>query len=266
MSDVIRTRDRDDCPGALRIHHAADGALARIRLPGGMLHPGQLGALAEAAAEFGGGTLELTARGNVQLRAITDPAAVARVVAEAGLLPSPRHELVRNIVASPLSGRVGGLVDVRPWVSRLDAAIQADPGLTELPGRFLISVDDGTGDVSGLAADLGIHALDGGVVALLLAGRDTGVRLAGEDGVAALVTLARRFCALRGGAWRVKELDDVRGLLGDYSSGSGTLLHPTPTTRARVGWIPQDDGRVALPWVCSALSRPGSSPRSRRRW
>lgn len=211
-----------------------------------MLHPRQLGALAEAAAEFGGGTLELTARGNVQLRAITDPDAVARVVAEAGLLPSPQHELVRNIVASPLSGRVGGLVDVRPWVHRLDAAIQADPVLTELPGRFLISVDDGTGDVSGLAADLGIHALDGGVVALLLAGRDTGVRLAGEDGVAALVTLARRFCALRGGAWRVKELDDVRGLLSEYSSGSGTLLHPTPTSRARVGWIPQDDGRVAL--------------------
>lgn len=246
FSDVIRTRDRDDCPGALRIHQAADGALARIRLPGGMLSPGQLAALADAAAGFGGGTLELTARGNVQLRAVTDPDAVARAVAEAGLLPSPRHELVRNIVASPLSGRVGGLVDVRPWVRRLDEAIQADPELTELPGRFLFCVDDGTGDVSGLAADLGIHALGGGMVALLLAGRDTGVRLPGENGAATLVTLARRFCALRDGAWRVRELHDVRGLLGEYVPGSDTLLDLTPTSRARVGWIPQDDGRVAL--------------------
>ena len=68
-------------------------------MPGGTITAGQLEALAGAAAEFGGGTLELTGRGNVQLRAITDADAVAEVVAAAGLLPSPRHELVRNIVA-----------------------------------------------------------------------------------------------------------------------------------------------------------------------
>lgn len=215
-------------------------------MPGGTITAGQLEALAGAAAEFGGGTLELTGRGNVQLRAITDADAVAEVVAAAGLLPSPRHELVRNIVASPLSGRVGGLVDIRPWVHRLDAAIQADPALADLPGRFLFSLDDGTGDVSGLAADAGIQALGGGLVTLLLAGRDTGVRLAGEDGVGALVAIARRFCAVRGNSWRVKELDDFATLLDGHSPVPDNRLRPTPTTRPRVGWIPQDDGRVTL--------------------
>lgn len=242
----MRTRDRDGCPGALRIHQAADGALARIRLPGGAITAGQLEALAEAAEEFGGGTLELTARGNVQLRAITDPGALAEVVAGAGLLPSAEHELVRNIVASPLTGRAGGLVDVRPWVERLDAAIQADPNLTDLPGRFLFSLDDGTGDVAGLAADAGIQALGDGRVALLLAGRDTGVRVADEDTVETLVRIARRFAATREQAWRVKELDDVQMLLAGYSPESGSLLHPTPTARPRVGWIPQRNGQVAL--------------------
>ena len=108
----------------------------------------------------------------------------------AGLLPSPDHERVRNIVASPLSGRVGGLADVRPWVAELDRGIQADPDLVRLPGRFMFGLDDGTGDISGLRADVGAHVL-GDRAALLLAGRDTGVRLAFDRGGA---------CPARGGA------------------------------------------------------------------
>ncbi len=213
---MIRTREQDGCPGALRLHQAADGPLARIRLPGGLITPGQLDALAAAATEFAGGTLELTARGNLQLRAITDTDAVAAAVAAAELLPSPGHELVRNIVASPLSGRVGGVLDVRPWVGRLDAAIQGDAALAALPGRFLFSLDDGTGDVSGLAADAGVRMLDPDRAALLLAGRDTGVRLRADDVVPALVTVARRFIEVRGNAWRVNELDDAGVLLAGY--------------------------------------------------
>lgn len=129
------TRDADACPGALRPHQAADGALARIRLPGGMITAAQLATLASVASDFGSATLELTARGNVQLRGIRDVAAVADAVAKAGLLPSATHERVRNIVASPLSGRAGGLADVRAWVGELDAAIRAEPRLAELGGQ-----------------------------------------------------------------------------------------------------------------------------------
>ena len=114
-----RTRDHDACPGALHVHQAADGALARVRLPGGMIEPAQLEALAHAATWFGSPAMELTSRGNIQIRGIrSDKAADALgdVVAAAGLLPSPTHERVRNIVASPLSGRVGGHADVRDWV------------------------------------------------------------------------------------------------------------------------------------------------------
>ena len=73
------------------MHQAADGALARVRLPGGMLTAAQLAALAGASSEFGSGTLELTARGNLQLRAITEVTAVAEVIVNAGLLPSATH-------------------------------------------------------------------------------------------------------------------------------------------------------------------------------
>lgn len=245
---VSRTRDQDACPGALQVHEAADGSLARVRLPGGMISPAQLEALAEVAERLGAGTLELTGRGNLQVRGIRDTAAVAEQVAAAGLLPSASHERVRNIVASPLSGRVGGRTDVRPWVQDLDDAIRSDPELAGLPGRFLFSLDDGTADVSGLAADAGLHVVsddDAHGVALLLAGRDTGVRVGAAEAVAALVAVARRFLTARGNAWRVAELDDPDVLLGDAVpiAPAGERF---PPVRPPVGWIEQDEDRVAL--------------------
>lgn len=242
---MTRTRDDDACPGALQVHQAADGALARIRLPGGQITPAQLCALAEAAAQFAAGTLDLTGRGNVQLRGIADTAAVTESVAVAGLLPSVSHERVRNIIASPLSGRRGGLADVRPWVADLDSAIRAEPLLAGLPGRFLFALDDGTGDVSGWGADAGVHVLDERA-AVVLAGRDTGVRLGWDDVVPALVAIARRFVEIRGKAWRVSELADTSALLAGFpvTAEAGTLY--PPVLRAPVGWITQGDGRVAL--------------------
>ena len=211
-----------------------------------MITAGQLEALAEAAERFAAGILELTARGNLQLRGIIDTSAVADAVSAAGLLPSPTHERVRNVVASPLSGRLGGVVDVRPWVKELDHAIQATPDLARLPGRFWFSIDDGSADVSGLAADVGVHAIDGETVALLLAGRDTGVRLTPDQAVPTLITIANRFAKTRGNAWRISELDDREALLTGF-----TPTHPAgdtfaPLSRPPVGWIEQDDGQVAL--------------------
>src|SRR5690242_17852663 len=110
---AARTRT-DACPGALQTHAAADGALARVRVPGGLLTAEQLLVLARAARELGDGALELTSRGNVQLRGLgeDDVPALGELLAGAGLLPSATHERVRNVLASTLSGRAGGLVDV----------------------------------------------------------------------------------------------------------------------------------------------------------
>jgi precorrin-3B synthase len=223
------------------VHQAADGALVRVRLPGGMITADQLATLAGASSEWGSGTLELTTRGNVQLRGITEVAAVAEAVAAAGLLPSPTHERVRNIVASPLSGRVGGLVDVRSWVGELDAAICAEPSFAELGGRFWFSIDDGRGDVSGLCADAGVQVLDD-ACALLLAGRDTGVRVAVGEAVKTLVDVGLRFVDTRGNAWRIKELTDP----GALWPGAELCAEFPAVTRPPVGWIEQDDGRITL--------------------
>lgn len=243
---VARTRTVDACPGALQTHQAADGPLARIRLPGGALSATQLSALAGAAVKFGSGALELTARGNIQLRGLTDTVAVAEAVAAAGLLPSVSHERVRNIVASPLSGRCGGQADVRGLVAGLDRALCADPRLAALPGRFWFGLDDGRGDIGGLATDIGVHLLSADCAALLLAGRDTGVRLDHDAVVPTLVDVAATFLTVRDSAWRVAELERPTALLhGMEATEPGGRTWP-PATRPPVGWITQDDGRVTL--------------------
>jgi precorrin-3B synthase len=245
---VARTRDHDACPGALAVHHAADGALARIRLPGGMIEPHQLEALAHAATRYGSPAMELTSRGNIQIRGIRDEEAVARVadaIAGAGLLPSSTHERVRNIVASPLSGRLGGSADVREWVPRLDAALCAEPVLAALPGRFWFGIDDGRGDISGLGADAGVH-VSGASVAVLLAGRDTGIRIAASDVVPTLVSIAKRFVQIRLDVWRVAELADTSALVDGFPRSVDAGATWPPVIRPLVGWIGQVDGRIAL--------------------
>ncbi|CCH86114.1 Precorrin-3B synthase [Modestobacter italicus] len=250
------SRDRvDACPGALQTHAAADGGLARVRVPGGTLDAEQLRALAAAARELGDGHLELTSRGNLQLRGLA-PGAEAELgarLADAGLLPSETHERVRNVLASTLSGRTAaGHVDVRPWVRDLDAGLRADPVLAGLPGRFLATLDDGRGDVAGLGGDVGLLALSPGTVALILAGTDSGLRAAPADAVALALAAARAFLAERvdqgSSAWRLAELTDgparVAARLGGQD-GPRVRVPEAPVT-GPVGAAGQLDGRTAL--------------------
>lgn len=243
---MARATDDDACPGTLQTHRAADGELARIRLPGGSITAAQLDAVARAAGDFGSPAIELTSRGNLQIRALRDTDAVTELLSDAGLLPSLTHERVRNIVASPLSGRTESACDIRGLVVALDSAVQRDSQLSRLPGRFLFGLDDGRGDISGLGADAGIHALDESTAALLLAGHDTGVRLNTTEVVDGLVAVSRRFTEVRGKAWRVAELDDPMLVLGALIPTASAGRTWPAQTRPPVGWIEQTDGRVTL--------------------
>ncbi|WP_072689957.1 precorrin-3B synthase [Rhodococcus marinonascens] len=246
---MVDSRSRpDSCPGAVGVHQAADGALARVRLPGGTLTPAQVRTLAESARDLGSGEIELTSRGNVQLRAIDDPQEFAHRLSRAGLLPSQTHERVRNILASPLTGRIGGLTDLRGVVDELDRRLCADSALAELPGRTLFTLDDGRGDISPLGGDYGVHAVSETEVAVVLAGRDSGARIAVTDSVTVLLDAARVFLELRDEHWRLSEIPE-----GMERTLAALTLVPTadPVTafaeaRPPIGWLDQADGDVTL--------------------
>ncbi|MFD7532716.1 precorrin-3B synthase [Streptomyces sp. NPDC059849] len=218
-------RDRGDaCPGTLRLHRADDGALARVRVPGGLLTAVQADALGAVAESLGDGELHLTSRGNVQLRGLSPDCGgeLADRLGEAGLLPSARHERIRNIVASPLSGLDGrGARDVGPWLRALDALLCAGERTAGLSGRFLFVLDDGRGDVDALGGDVTLLAQDGGAALLRIGTDRTAVRIPGERAPEAALVAAEIFLerASGTGAWRVSDLPGGAGSLLDEVVG-----------------------------------------------
>lgn len=290
--------DADRCPGMLRPHRAVDGALVRIRLIGGRLPAAALVAVGAAADRYGDGTVTLTSRGNLQLRGLTvdehgdaDPGLVSAIAA-AGLLPSRSHERVRNVLASPLSGVAGGLVDVRPLAIRLDEIVCGTPVLADLSGRFLFGLDDGRGDLSDQMVDLGVTAVDRSTGRLRVASW-WGPTIPLDSAVDVLVDLAGRFLSTAGSAWRVGDLpltgrellpagtplDEVRpvaptrtlGRLGRDDGGSafvvgaplGRLSGDQVTTLARVAAQGGSDDVVITPDRCVVLPRVGPDAGSR---
>ncbi len=228
MTSPTSRAGADRCPGALRLVEAADGYLARVRLPGGFISGEQLRVLAGLATELGDGRIELTSRGNVQLRALAADAAdpLTTALTGAGLLPSLDHDRVRNVVASPLAGLdgLGGGRDLTAFVAALDAELCARPRLAELSGRFLFAIDDGRSDVAGLGADVVavVRADDAAVNGLAVNGpvADAPAPDSRADAVSAgvatvMLAFAEAFLDERttsdGRAWRIADLPDGGG-------------------------------------------------------
>lgn len=213
MSPTVDRTRADRCPGVLRPWPAQDGLLVRLRLVGGRVPTRALRALAGVAEEYGDGRVHVTSRANLQLRGLparpgqeTLTAAALDAIEATGLLPSRTHELVRNVMVSPL-GR--GRASLAPVAADLDRLLLADPELAGLPGRFLVVLDDGTGDLLDRPCDLGLVALDDATVQLRH-GDAWGEVVALGEAAARIVELARGFLAARGSgvaaAWHVREL------------------------------------------------------------
>ncbi len=233
ISEPTRRTRSDLCPGVLRPWPASDGALVRLRVPGGRVSPAALAGLHGVAVRYGDDdNVHVTTRANLQLRALPIgpdgqlPGEVVAAIAETGLLPAPGHELVRNVLVSPLTGLVGGSADLRPVTEALDAGLLADPALGGLPGRFLFVLDDGRGDLLERSCDLGLVALDDDTAQLRVGDRWSEV-VPLVDAADRLVELACAFVDARGvgpdAPWHVREL-------------------PTPLVAARPA-----DGRLPSP-------------------
>lgn len=226
------------CPGILHAVAEKDGFLIRIRVPGGLIDAHQLGMVAALSAAFADGQVEITARANLQLRAIKERSLPEIVdgLTSAGLFPSLRHDRVRNIVTSPLAGLDSEeAVDTRSLVRELDQQLIADDAFVDIPPKFSFGIYGG-GRLFSHEDDLALHAIHNSGLdqsarfQLFLGGRDTGCAVSLDHAVDCLLSAARSCIHLakhNGLPARGKQLVAAPGILGSLLQTLSPFLAPS---------------------------------------
>jgi precorrin-3B synthase len=172
------TTVRGWCPGALRPMQSGDGLIVRLKLTGGIVDVLLAERIAGWSSRWGNGLIDLSSRGNLQLRgfSIQHLPALHDALAEAGLLDQGETgEAARNVVCSPLAGLdPAAVLDIRPIAKSLERRLATDASLNNLPHKFGFAVDDGgLLSIAGVAADIlfvASQTVDGPAFTIHLAG------------------------------------------------------------------------------------------------
>ncbi len=205
------------CPGTLRPMQTGDGLLVRLRLTAGVLPIGLARRIAGWARGFGNGQIDLSQRGNLQLRGVTEATlpALTAALADAGLIDqSPAAEAIRNVLASPLAGIDPAMtVDVRPIAAALEALLAATPELHQLPTKFSWIVDGGGSlPLDGIDADVRFRAEGDARFAVGLQRSDGVARLEAieaDEIIGRAEAIARWFLGLGSGLPRMRDVPDA---------------------------------------------------------
>ncbi|WP_050405046.1 precorrin-3B synthase [Bradyrhizobium embrapense] len=186
------------CPGALRPMQSGDGLVVRIRPRGGRLDAAQAAGIAELAARYGNGLIDLTSRANLQIRGVDDEGYPALIggLAEFGLLdPDSETEAQRNILVTPFWSAGD---DTRPLAAELERTL-AGVSL-DLPTKFGFAIDDGSERVlAGASADVRIERGRNGGLLVRADGAQFGLSVARSEAVQIALSLAEWF-VVSGGA------------------------------------------------------------------
>lgn len=183
---------RGACPSLDTPMQTGDGLLARVRVAGGLLTPDQLIALAELAQAHGNGLVEVSARGNLQVRGLTPETAPIFAQGVEGVVDIERGLVVQT---PPLAGDdPRELAD--PWP--IAAAIRiAAASLNARLGPKVTVVVDGAGQIglSNLNTDIRLVATGPKDWTLSVAGRPA-ERVTRNDEVSASLRVLRQIAEL----------------------------------------------------------------------
>ncbi len=182
------------CPGALRPMLSGDGLVVRVRPQAGRLTPDHAAGIAAAARAHGNGLIDLSARGNVQMRGVSEaahPALIADLRALGLIDADAQGEARRNILVTPFAD-----TSTDALAARLGAVL---PQMPPLPGKFGFVVDTGAAPVfGGIAGDIRLErAADGGLL-IRCEGAALGAPVTEDEAVETAVELARWFVAAGG--------------------------------------------------------------------
>ena len=275
MSALPQTRNaprrRGMCPGVLAPMEVGDGLLVRVRVPAGVLPAASAKRIAELGRRFGNGLVDLSHRGNLQLRGVAAAdmeALIAELRALGYVSADAESEAVRNVLTSPTAGLDGtAVLDVRPYALALDARLAEDRALHRLPPKFGWLVDGGgQATLFDSSTDVRFDAVEGPLFRVGLGGTFEGAVLLGhcrpDDLVELAAALALAFLELRqtlaepprrmAGLVKALGMEVLRERVGTWLLNSPHPSHaqtssPPPLTRLALGPQPTWLG-VAFPF------------------
>ncbi|KFG70209.1 precorrin-3B synthase [Microvirga sp. BSC39] len=255
MSAQDHIARRGWCPGVRRPMATGDGLLVRLHPFGGRLSADLARLVAQAARQHGNGHLDITARGNLQIRGVgedTYPALLAQLDRE-GLVEPEGEGPNRLTVLSPLAG-----LDPRDRCDTLTLAQHienAAASIEGLPPKVFVAVDGGGAmPLDAVGADLHLVALGHDAIAFGMSSSDN-LHWVGASPLSrtpdAVHTILSGFANLRReGASEARRLRDLEpGLLRELIARAD--LHPAavPARRSappRAGVMSHGNGQAVL--------------------
>ena len=148
---------RGICPGLSTPLPTGDGLLVRL-IPIGTVSLGAFGALAVAALRHGNGIVEITARGSIQLRGLTEESAIL-LARDVGTLGIAAEDGV-PILCNPLAGLQSEEIFDAPALAAAVRRALAGSSLTErLAPKCSVVIDSGgSPDLAQIPADIRLRA------------------------------------------------------------------------------------------------------------
>ena len=238
---------RGACPSLSAPMPTGDGLLVRMTPRGGALTVIQLAGIAETAHSFGNGAIEITARGSLQIRGLTDRTVdlFGRAIEALGIAADGAPE----IRTGALAGRdANGIGDPRKVADEIRRAVEASGIAAKLAPKASVVVDGGGSlPLASVPADVRLEAGDAETWRVSVGRGGTDSMAIGQgsvrDAVAACVTLLERLTQA-GKQARARDLDE-----GAWSALAATLAPVTHATQSvpasPVGTFVLSDGSVA---------------------
>ncbi len=220
------------CPSTLNPMQTGDGWLVRLHPPGARLTPAQLRRIAALATRHGNGLIEISGRGNMQLRGVTaqsHPALVATLLAERLVDEHDGDGPQRLTLVSPLAdipgpsgASRGDLIDALALAAEIETRGREIGGL---PAKFSVVVDGGgQSSLDGFAGDIRLVATAPDRVVMALADRLWLGPIAVTEAGAAVAQTMARFAARRAQA------PDALRRMGDLATAELAALCDIPLT------------------------------------
>ncbi|MGI8725615.1 MAG: precorrin-3B synthase [Methyloceanibacter sp.] len=240
---------RGACPGLSTPMLTGDGLLVRL-MPTPPISLDAFAGFCAAALAQGNGTIEVTARGGLQVRGLT-PVSALSFASAVGELDLPASEGV-SVVTDALPGDPRALIDAASLAAELRAAIEA--ARLALAPKLSIVVDGGGPlHLDALKADIRLLAVDAERLLMALAGDAASATPLGivsrDDACPAVLHVLRRI-AVHGPTSRAADILRDQGIAASRVTLAAPLKPATalqPRPRAQMlGRHPLTDGSLVL--------------------